>query len=168
MTTSICGAVDLLSAIFCEDKERMRLRFGLPLSVNKYKCLNCGKIVYRTSPVRFCSGECRRKYNIIQVSCSECGALFPLGRYDLNDRTKNHKISEIFCSRKCFGRYVGRNYGFGAHPEHCSIKARSRKWNYGEIKRIRQLTGWGATRISRYLSIPESSVGKILRKIGAT
>ena len=160
MTVSICGAVDLLAAIFGEDKEKLRLRYGLPTKRKLYRCLNCGK---PTPHREFCNQFCKHEYSFISLECPQCGRIFSYRGseviYRLNHvQTGNGKVQErIFCSIRCRVKF----YGFRAHPENAG---RRRKWDWEQVWKSHQSTGMGSLRLSRLLGIPESTFYAILRK----
>ena len=110
MAVSICGAVDLLAAIFNRDKNLLRIVYGLPTIKPMYRCLECNKLTKYKS---FCSRKCKTNYSIITVICSECGQSFQEIKSQLIARVKRHKIDQIFCSKQCYGRWLGRTYGYG-------------------------------------------------------
>ena len=101
-------------------RERVRQilnKHGLPThhyhQRKQYTCLNCGKII-TTDATHFCSRKCRHNYSQITVICSECNESFVISKTDLIARTKRHIIPKMFCSKTCFGRWVGKNHG----PKH--------------------------------------------------
>ena len=75
----------------------------------KYFCPQCGR------PIRgegFCSWECHREYCKISHKCSECGRVFTVPHpSELRARISLSKSKLIFCSKKCQGRWLGKNYG---------------------------------------------------------
>ena len=162
---SPCGAARLLAAIFGRDIAEVGKRLGVPPLTPRPICPNCGK------PVKlgriFCSLGCRHEYSQIKVICDECGETFLRQRSDLLSYpgTKEN-YQHIFCGRKCLGKFVGRSFGFRAHPENC--KGGARKWDWDSVVKLRQETGWGATRLSRKLGIPEPTISFILKKTGQT
>ena len=55
----------------------------------------------------------RQWHKSVVVICGQCGKEFTLMRYAYNARTRKRKLSSFFCSRPCWGRYVGIHYGYG-------------------------------------------------------
>lgn len=113
--TSLCGAVDLLSAIFSVDRDRLRIKYGLsPRSKHCY-CEKCGKrIRLNTKAYPYCR-YCNSR---IEVECDMCGRHFIRAKNQLI----GHPTEHIFCSRQCLGRFIGRNFGWGVvsgHPPSC-------------------------------------------------
>lgn len=160
---SICGAVDLLATIFGEDGDILRLKYGVPLKKHKFLCMNCGKPSKRV----FCSRKCHDKYAWIPLVCPECGIIFKrrgneiIYRFNHPQRGNNKNQERIFCSQKCKGKNISRNYGFGVHPENVR---ENRKWDYSLVAQVRYETGWGCCKLGRALSIPASTISIILAK----
>ena len=71
-----------------------------------------------------------------------------------------------FCVMFVNLKYLSRHWGFVAHPENCGKYkgGRKRKWDYGRVYKLRDITGWGCRKLSRVLGIPENSVSQILAK----
>lgn len=162
---SLCGAVDLLAAIFEKDHNHLRLRYGLPVTYPA--CFECGKKLDSTNKWGYCR-ECWAKSRLIKVVCSECGQLFEITQSELITRTKRHKLEQMFCHKHCWGKYVARSYGFIAHPEN-GRRGNLKKWDCDKVYELRNKTGWGSHRISRALGMSRSTVDYILygkRKLG--
>lgn len=159
-TKSICGAVNLLAAIFHEDANELKIKYGLPTAY--HPCLHCRQLTDKRNP--FCSNQCRCAYAHIKVVCDECGVIFDRLQgqliYWIGKRNQKH----VFCSRKCLGKFTARNYGFLAHPENRGKGGAKRKWDYEEVYRLRDETGWGSTKIGRTLGMPRPTIDMILRK----
>ena len=154
MAISLCGAVDLLAAIYGKDTNKLRLKYGLPLKGKFNYCLNCGKI----TPRKFCGAKCRHEYAYIQMECVECGVLFRRNvkqwLWQKNHNPLAKQDANVFCSRKCYGRWFGKHHGFVAH----------RKWDYDLVWKRHLETGFGAPKLSCLLNIPEATIGCILAK----
>jgi len=81
-------------------------------------CSNCGKEIMVKESVKakqkrfFCSPDCRRKYSCIGLTCFVCGKKFYRKKkeykHDINRRRNPH----YFCSKRCWGKYVGTQYGW--------------------------------------------------------
>ena len=67
-------------------------------------CLNCGK---ETPNAKFCNQECRYAYYHIEVLCSQCSKMFSLCQSSLIVRTKRSKTGLLFCSKQCWGKWLG-------------------------------------------------------------
>jgi len=92
---------------------------------------------------------------LVERVCEICGTKFFRRRYEIRPRSPAR-----FCSRKCLGSYIGQHYGF---PVHRKI-GKKRKWDYDEIWKLEDKTGWGPTKISKTLGIPIPTVSMILKK----
>lgn len=170
---SLCGAVDLLAAIFKTkvDVDKLRSHYGLPL---KYRhCLNCGKTISgkRISRKYYCSKECLSKMHRVPLECPVCGKIFYRHQSRViycitHPQSGNNKLVEnFFCSQKCLGKVAGQKYGFGKHPNHIRLNPLlRRKWNYSKVYELQDEKGWGCSRIGRALGIPTSTVSKILAR----
>lgn len=117
-------------------------------------CKECGKLVSKNpngSYNRYCSRECRfiRRRTTIELVCHECGKKFTLDKSQYNNTMKIRRLPYRFCSKKCFGKYMGNNYGFAAHPEN----ARPRKYDYDAVAKLTN-DGFTPRQISERLSIP--------------
>ena len=163
-TKSPCGAADLLAAIFGEDADKVRAKFGLPL---KRKCPICGSYLRK--------GRCNRPHSTgrgrrVTIACDECGKHFER----LEKRViweANHATSLIpegkqhyFCNRKCYGKWFAKHYGFQAHPENACYRGNPRHHDYDIVWQKHIETGFGCRRLGRLLNIPEGTVSFILAK----
>jgi hypothetical protein len=87
------------------------------------KCQNCGKEKFRGKYFhnsKFCSYKCyseyRSKIHKIKVECTQCGRIFDRNISEVLSYPsciKHGHKGRMFCSRKCFGAYAGKYYGFG-------------------------------------------------------
>ena len=156
---SLCGAVNLLAAIFGENKVKLKIKYGLlpPFPL----CLYCQEplITKQHQRMGFCSNKCKRNYNTLTLVCDECGVIFLREKAQILNRFRRG-YKKVFHSQKCLGKRTGREYGFAKHPEH---KIPPKKWDYSKVYELRDKTGWGAIRIGRALGIPSPTVSKILR-----
>jgi len=73
-------------------------------------CLHCGK---ETPNLKFCSHECQQAYHSVEAVCSQCGRMFSLRQSELIARTKHNTTGLLFCSKQCYGKWFGTNYGRG-------------------------------------------------------
>ena len=162
MTNINCSYANLLASIVGKDADQIKRQLDLPTG-ERY-CLQCGEPTHK----KFCSPECQHKFYYIEVSCSQCGKLFEKRATELiwkvnHTQSSNNKPQQLcFCSPKCLGKWGGINYGFAAHPEN---SCHPKKWDYDKVYKLREETGWGATKISQALGIPEPTVTHILRKL---
>ena len=85
----------------------------LPTSAPKNKklkeCLFCKEL--HSKKQRFCSSECRFKYNQIEVTCTFCHIQFYRARHVIDNRVRAG-YNRIYCSRKCY--YRGQRDGLKA------------------------------------------------------
>ncbi len=121
----------------------------------KYLCIVCGSEIKERNRKwkhsAFCSVECGKKYHHPTLICDQCGKAFTRQlSYIL--RTKND--AGTFCSRQCYGKWLGRNYGFSVHPENCGAKS---KYDYSEIDRL-YIEGLSCAEISRRLNMPVTTI----------
>lgn len=162
---SPCGAADLLAAVFGEDTNNLRKRFGLPQTGVHPSCQQCGKpLSILIGKTGLCSA-CIRENAWIEVACSECGTLKKRRASEIISHTSRQGYEHFFCNRKCRGRWAGKHYGFGAHPENRMTLQEHRKYNYYLVWDIHLVTGYGALRLGAFLGIPRQSVDTILQKM---
>lgn len=90
----------------------------------------------------------------VERICEECGKKFYVKPYEIQLCSPRR-----FCSKKCLGKYVGRHYGFRVHG-----KYKPRKYDYDQVYKLREETGWDGPSIGRALGIPYDTVYKILKK----
>jgi endogenous inhibitor of DNA gyrase (YacG/DUF329 family) len=129
----------------------------------KYLCVVCGSEIeerdrrQRHSP--FCSNECSHKYHNVTLSCDFCGKSFERNVSDtlMYHCRPNKKQVGIFCSRKCFGKWAGKTYGFVAHPENCNRDGYPPKYDYSKIDQL-HLEGLSYAEIGHRLNIPLRSI----------
>lgn len=156
-TRSSCGAAKLLAVIFHLDPDELKVRMGLPPS--RYRCSVC---LRRISPKKDKSGMCRdclRERRYIPIVCSECGNVFDRDIISVIWRV-SRGYQHFFCNRVCVGRYAGKHYGFGAHPE--NARKVNRKYDWDLIWSWHRLTGWGGRKLSVHLNIPEAAIGLVI------
>jgi endogenous inhibitor of DNA gyrase (YacG/DUF329 family) len=107
------------------------------------------RYLYTMKDVRKAALRIKRSKQRIERTCKVCGKKFYV------------RLSEIrptspckFCSKRCFGTWVARHYGF------------RKKWKLADARKVQRLkakTGWGAVRIGRELGMPARSVAYLLR-----
>ena len=134
---------------------------GLPtkhhLKKTRYACAVCGTI----SAHKFCSDECKKKWQQIPVICTRCGKLFIRSRHQLLTNYR-HYSNTLFCSRDCSSKWWAENYGFKSYPDHISSK-HLRKYNWDDIWKMHLETDNGALRLSKQLNISRSTIADVLR-----
>ena len=83
----------------------------------KYYCLDCDKKLLGIRKSNRCN-SCSVKSNSITATCGTCGNEFTLLGRQASARRANVKFGivkhseNIFCSKKCSGKFIGNNYGF--------------------------------------------------------
>jgi len=83
---------------------------SLVKELSKRTCEICGRVfLARWGTIR--CDECRR----VTLVCDSCGKEFPLSRTVYNVRLRRG-YKHSFCSRRCVGRYTGKEFGFAKHP----------------------------------------------------
>ena len=153
---SLCGAYRLVAAIFGKDPNKLLRQKGL--LEPKRRCRGCGRdITGENQGIRFCEA-CR----LIPVACEGCGEVILRRRQDVINAARRGQEHQ-FCGKRCFGAWVGTNYGFAVHPGNAGGKGGKRKYDYSFVWAEHLRTGYGCRRLSRLLSIPESSISHILR-----
>ena len=106
-------------------RERIRQykeRFGIKLPKRSPRCKYgfidcpvCGKTVPNLSGERkTCSKACYRRLTWPLVQCWQCGKFFEKRASLIRRQAKDSRYVQKnnFCSRGCFGRWFGLNYGF--------------------------------------------------------
>ncbi len=90
--------------------------------------------------------HCRPCYTY--AICGECKQEFRLGTWAWRARMRDNqgirhtpRTTPLFCSRRCWGKWLGRNYGFIAHPENSGTGNKGRsKYGPGESHYTRKKT----------------------------
>ncbi len=123
---SDCGAANLLAAVFNADRRQVQEHLGLRPVRPVWHCPVCDTPIPPPSrPSQhqrvFCSEECKHRWYWPLVECEECHTPFEIRRSRLLIQIRRYK--RLNCSHECAGAYVGRTYGFVAHPECHSEKA---------------------------------------------
>jgi DNA-binding XRE family transcriptional regulator len=146
---------------------------GLPtkhynsLKKYNYQCPVCGTI----SPHKFCSNECKKKWQQVPVICSRCGKLFFRDLTQFLHNYRDHSQS-LFCSKDCAAKWLGEMYGYKScfnrnGSSGCASKC---KWDYDLVWETHINSGNGASQLSRRLRVPRSTIYAILsrcrKKIG--
>ena len=164
-----CNFAALLGAVFGKNPDDVVRSWGLTPIGNM--CLNCGKRIPRDNR-KFCSMACFKVFAKVPLVCPVCLKTFYRSAKEIvwklnhNQSTNGKPIQQFFCSRQCMGSDNGVRYGFKSHPENAFGK-RSRKWDWDLIYKTHLNTGYGATKLSRLLGIPEGTVSTVLNKTRA-
>lgn len=115
---SICGAVKFIAAVFRQDPEELKAKYGLPTKAKAKElkhtrvCQSCGNLFVNTQGDSKVCPDCR----VVEVVCDECGRLFPRNQNDLLWRFQRG-YRHAFCNLRCFGAYIGKHYGFKRKEE---------------------------------------------------
>lgn len=120
----------------------------------QYQCRNCMK------PIRqgiFCGNACFSQYHTVTLICSICSKPYSTTTSKAHARITRNKSGFMYCSKKCYGVWFGKNYGRRKIPG-------DTKWDYEKIYKARDETGFGAVRLSRLLKIPQGTISVILWK----
>ena len=85
--------------------------------IPKYLCNNCGIVIPKMNKY-FCSEKCEKEFILVPLICDQCGETFKRRQGDIRGALRfNNSDKKWFCTKKCYGAYVGIHYGFVAHPE---------------------------------------------------
>ena len=71
------------------------------------ECLRCREL--HSNRQRFCSSDCRFKYNQIWVTCSFCHVEFYRARHVIDNRQRAG-YNKIYCGRQCYYRGQRDNF----------------------------------------------------------
>lgn len=86
---------------------------------NKYNhylsCRQCGEVFKETKCHRiFCYAKCfkawRKENCWVKLKCSQCKKVFKRTKAEYEQGQKTGRTM-VFCNKKCFGRWLGLNYG---------------------------------------------------------
>lgn len=94
-----------------ENVETKRMR-------QSYICLNCRKIFIPQPNHRrksFCSAKCYHEYHSLILICEQCGKPFERLVSRILDQRQKHTY--YFCSKICYGRWLGIHYGRGRNKQ---------------------------------------------------
>ena len=84
---------------------------------NKVKVLETATVTYSTT------GRCAdHGRDVVLITCAECGKQTERESYQVRSDHKKNKLrtkpqTQWFCDNHCQGKFIGREYGFIAHPE---------------------------------------------------
>lgn len=116
----------------------LRHLLGVRMRKGPALCTECGESLGRHTPIKegqLCQ-KCyykeleKRKRTLV---CDTCGKEFKRKLSEVNANIKN-KYKHTFCSRRCFGKWVGNTYGFGVHKK-TRRSGKVKKIEIEEIKR---------------------------------
>lgn len=108
------------------------IELKLPTTFKKEHFCTCGKEI--SSVQKYCK-SCFSESRRMDLVCFVCKQIFQrlikeyVGR-NLNQYASSNPTAypggkytgKVFCSRHCFGIYVGKTFGFAAHPENSDLK----------------------------------------------
>ena len=134
-------------------------------------CPLCGGF---KSQVSILCSRCREaewaKVRWVTLICDQCEKTFNRRQAHVLNRAKRYGFGgPVFCSRRCQGIYTAEHYGIGTpnNPIHKTVFPHGggspRKWDYSELYRLADETGWGCNRLGRTLGIPRQTAWRILR-----
>jgi Zn finger protein HypA/HybF involved in hydrogenase expression len=125
----------------------------------QYQCLACGTI----SPRKFCSDECKKKWQQVPVVCTRCGKLFFRNITQLLHNYHRHDKG-LFCSKHCAAKWLAEIYGFKSCVNRMVSSGYSgkRKCDHDMIWKTHLKTGYRASQLSKRLHIPKSTIYAIL------
>ncbi len=97
---------------------------------HEFICIQCRGKFPSKYLVRFCSPKCKHNHFYIPLSCSNCGNIFHRRRSEviMYPSRVNHPLRHgngrkfVFCNKKCQGEFLGKQFGFVAHPENQRYK----------------------------------------------
>lgn len=82
-----------------------------------FVCNNCGRTFYVKHVVQgslYCSRECYSEVHHVKLPCSQCGKEFILLQSQFLERLRRSRTGgKIFCSKRCWGKYMAAHWGFG-------------------------------------------------------
>ena len=88
-----------------------QIRIENQIKKNLYGCPVCGTV----TSLKFCSEECKKKWQEVPVICTRCGKLFIRDRHQFLTNYPQHNDG-LFCGKVCNGKWYGSKYGFKRHP----------------------------------------------------
>jgi len=84
-------------------------------------CPLCGRKT-PTNHQKYCSRECWMKSKRVTLTCDVCGENFTLRGSEYRASLRVRKLKMRFCSRKCNGHWLGKNFGVGRRKHYSWIK----------------------------------------------
>jgi len=133
---------------------------GLPTRPRRepQRCARCGKPLSckgSTGLCRACYASTRRN-PMVKLVCAVCGKEF----YRPASRLREMKTGGYYCSHACWGKFVGRNFGFGARP-------RRSRYSVEQILELRS-RGWTLREIAAEVGSSIRTVWAVLKELGLT
>ena len=122
------------------------------------RCARCGRPLSSkgsTGLCQACYANMRRNPRV-RLVCAVCGKEF----YRSSHLLRAMKSGGYYCSRACWGKFVGRNFGFGARP-------RSSRYSVEQIVELRS-RGWTLREIATEVGSSIRSVWDVLKELGLT
>lgn len=74
-------------------------------------CIYCGD-EFKSYNSFYCSRNCQINSKQVIMTCCICGKVFSELKSQAVARLKRSKSKKIYCSKKCFGKFIGKTYGF--------------------------------------------------------
>ena len=128
---------------------------------HQYYCLNCAKVFksYSSKNPKWCSLLCRHEYSCIPVTCNICGKLFRKKQSALVAQSNDSRYrGNDYCSRKCFGVWVGKNIGI------LPSGGRKRIYNYVLVEKL-YLDNMSYKDMSQIVGCSTGVLGLIIHKL---
>lgn len=134
-----------------------------------YVCKYCTKVFPSPYPKIYCSKECRHASSHVHVKCDVCGILIEKPMHQIRwrlagkNKLQRQGQSLFFCTKKCYGKWLGNEKGFKKHPERqkLAVKKRLGSSKYKDLFPIiigLQRKGHSLYSISNLLSIPKNTI----------
>lgn len=162
-------------------RERVRKilkKAGLPTKRKKF-CALCGKERPHATKKWFIKGklrslcaDCNSLYQEradgrirnawITLTCEYCKKHFER-RCSVVRHRKKRGQKHIFCGKKCFGAWAGKNSGFVMHPEN---SGRKKKYNYEAIANFKKMVNVSYSRLGFLIGVDGRTIHIICKRMG--
>ena len=122
------------------------------------RCARCGKPLSCKGSTGLCQAcyTSTRRNPMVKLVCAVCGKEF----YRSSHLLRAVKTGGYYCSRACWGKFVGRNFGFGARP-------RRSRYSVEQIVELRS-RGWTLREIAAEVGSSIRRVWAVLKELGLT
>jgi hypothetical protein len=127
-------------------------------TVQTYYCNGCGTQIKKNNLSGYCL-KCLGENRRVSLVCDVCGKLFIRNQEQILSKGQPH--TGYYCSRRCFGIWTAKHYGFEVHPENRGYL----KWDYELIWRKYSIDKVNRWQISKQLNIPPASIYHIINSI---
>ena len=92
------------------------------ISLKRLICPRCNK--EKTPKSKFCH-QCYHDLHNVFLTCTWCGKLYEVNQSLIIHKINKHNQSIFFCSKKCNGRWVAKNFGFQRkYPPEVTVQRR--------------------------------------------